>query len=133
MTFLGYYDKAVDASLDRVRLELLLVKLNHKKKKESASPVVQVSLGTSEVPVNPSEDNPPSKAPALSIPSKSFSLSGYSGVGRVKTYSLVIRVHTESDENCEPAKKKRKGDEEVDKKDEEEEGRVVSAELVVYD
>merc|ERR1719244_2481013 len=72
MTFLGYYDKAVDASLDRVRLELLLVKLNHKKKKESASPVV-LSLGTSEVPANPSEENPPSKAPALSIPSKSFS------------------------------------------------------------
>ena len=67
-------------------------------------------MGTSEVPVNPSEDNPPSKAPALSIPSKSFSLSGFSGVGRVKTYSLVIRVHTESDENCEPAKKKRKGE-----------------------
>ena len=110
MTFLGYYDKAVDISMDRsviitmeqttnidntvlrVRLELLLVKLSHKKRKESASPVVQVSLGTSEVPVNPSEENPPSKAPALSIPSKSFSLSGFAGVGRVKTYSLLIRV-----------------------------------------
>ena len=75
-----------------MRLELLLVKLSHKKRKESASPVVQVSLGTSEVPVNPSEENPPSKAPALSIPSKSFSLSGFAGVGRVKTYSLLIRV-----------------------------------------
>ena len=132
MTFLGYYDKA-GLKEERVSLELILVKLSHKKRKESADPMVQISLGTSEVPVNPSEDNPPSKAPALSIPSKSFSLSGFSGVGRVKTYSLVIRVHTESDENCEPAKKKRKGDEEVDKKDEEEEGRVVSAELVVYD
>merc|ERR1719290_51485 len=109
MTFLGYYDKAVDTSMDRVRLELLLVKLSHKKRKESASPVV-LSLGTSEVPANPSEENPPSKAPALSIPSKSFSLSGFSGVGRVKTYSLVVRVHCdESDENSEPARKKRKG------------------------
>ena len=90
-------------------------------------------MGTSEVPVNPSEDNPPSKAPALSIPSKSFSLSGFSGVGRVKTYGLVIRVHTESDENCEPAKKKRKGEDEVEEDNEEAEGRVVSAELVVYD
>ena len=75
----------------RVRLELLLVKMSHKKRKESASPVV-LSLGTSEVPANPSEENPPSKAPALSIPSKSFSLSGFAGVGRVKTYSLLIRV-----------------------------------------
>ena len=132
MTFLGYYDKA-GLKEERVSLELILVKLSHKKRKESADPMVQISLGTSEVPVNPSEDNPPSKAPALSIPSKSFSLSGFSGVGRVKTYSLVIRVHTESDENCEPAKKKRKGDEGREEEDEEEEGRVVSAELVVYD
>jgi len=129
MTFLGYYDKA-GMKESRVRLELVLVKLSHKKRKESTSPVVQViSLGTSEVPVNPSEDNPPSKAPALSIPSKSFSLSGFSGVGRIKTYSLHIRVHTaEMDENLEPSRKKRKGDSE-----EEEEGRVVTGELVVYD
>ena len=52
---------------------------------------------------------------------------------------MVLRVHTESDENCEPAKKKRKqanDDEEDGEKEEEEEndeGRVVSAELVVYD
>ena len=48
-------------------------------------------------------------------------------------------MHTESDENCEPAKKKRKqaddDDDDVEKEEEEEneEGRVVSAELVVYD
>lgn len=134
MTFLGYYDKA-GLKEERVSLELILVKLSHKKRKESTDPMVQISLGTSEVPVNPSESNPPSKAPALSIPSKSFSLSGFSGVGRVKTYSLVIRVHTESDENCEPAKKKlKKGDEGREENDEDEdEGRVVSAELVVYD
>lgn len=131
MTFLGYYDKT-GLKESRVRLELVLVKLSHKKRKESAGPVVQViSLGTSEVPVNPSEDNPPSKAPALSIPSKSFSLSGFSGVGRVKTYSLVVRVHCdESDENSEPARKKRKG---LEPEETEPNGRVVQAELVVYD
>jgi len=138
MTFLGYYDKAVDTSLDRVRLELLLVKMSHKKRKESASPVV-LSLGTSEVPANPSEENPPSKAPALSIPSKSFSLSGFAGVGRVKTYSLLIRVHpggeedTSQDENMEPAAKRRKGRWEEGAGGGEEGGRMVTAELVVYD
>ena len=92
---------------------------------------MQQSLGTSEVPVNPSEQNPPSKAPALSIPSKSFSLSGIQSIGRVKTYSLQIKVNTGGgddggqDENQEPASKKRRtGDEGV---------REVSAEMVVYD
>jgi len=125
MTFLGYYDKA-GLREPRVRLELLLVKLSHKKRKEATDPLVQVSLGTSEVPVNPSEDSPPSKAPALSIPAQAFSLSGLAGAGRVKTYSLVVRVHAETDE---PPRKKRRGEEE----EAEEEGRVVTAELVVYD
>ena len=60
MTFLGYYDKVdiitklnicsflhflhFQAGLkeERVRLELVLVKLSHKKRKESADPMVQV-------------------------------------------------------------------------------------------
>ena len=96
-----------------------------------------MSAGTSEVPVNPSEQNPPNKAPALSIPSKSFSLTGVSGLGRVKTYSLLIKINcggeledAGQDENQEPepACKRRKG-----RGDDEEEGRMVSAELVVYD
>ena len=158
LTFLGYYDKQVGGSgptQPRVRLELLLVKLSHKKRKESSSPVVQVrrelvtkyeilcfptqvSLGTSEVPVNPSEESPPSKAPALSIPSKSFSLSGLSGVGRGRTYSLLVRVLPECsgeqqpgmEENTEPAAKRRKG---PGGRAESNTARVVSAELVVYD
>ena len=126
MTFLGYYDKAAREA--RVRLELLLVKLSHKKRKEATDPLVQVSLGTSEVPVNPSEDSPPSKAPALSIPSQAFSLSGLSGAGRAKTYSLVVRVLAEGEE---PPRKKRRGP--GGEEEAEEEGRVVTAELVVYD
>ena len=129
LTFLGYYDEQVDrGDCAKAKLELVLIKLCHKKRKESSSPVVQQSLGTSEVPVNPSEQNPPSKAPALSIPSKSFSLSGIHSIGRVKTYSLQIKVITGGnvggqDENQEPATKKRKTQEE----------REVTAELVVYD
>ena len=133
LTFLGYYDQLVDRTeCAKARLELVLVKLCHKKRKESVSPVVQQSLGTSEVPVNPSEQNPPSKAPALSIPSKSFSLSGIQSIGRVKTYSLQIKVNTGSngddggqDENQEPAAKKRRAGEEG--------VREVTAEMVVYD
>ena len=64
LTFLGYYDEKVKLNSEKAKLELLLVKLCHKKRKESVNPVAQVSLGSSQVPVNPSEQNPPSKAPA---------------------------------------------------------------------
>ena len=77
LTFLGYYDdKVTNAPSETAQLELTLVKFCHKKRKEGSSPGVTQVLGTSEVPINPSEQRPPSKAPALSIPSKSFSLSG---------------------------------------------------------
>jgi len=131
MTFLGFYDKDANPMDEKVRLELMLVKLSMKKRKESSSPVVQNNFGSCEVPVNPSEDNPPNKAPALSIPSKNFSLSGLGGVGRARTYSLLIRLYPEaegwvSEENSEPSYKKFKRDGDLM-------GRVVSAELVVYD
>ena len=140
LTFLGYYDSSVSkaASERPAQLELMLVKQCLKKRKESSSPVIQQSLGLSEVPVNPSEQNPPSKAPALSIPSKSFSLSGVGSVGRIKTYSLLVKVNcggaAEEDggqdtENQEPSAKRRK----TAKSGEEEPARAVSAELVVYD
>ena len=136
LTFLGYYDSSVSkaASERPAQLELMLVKQCLKKRKESSSPVIQQSLGLSEVPVNPSEQNPPSKAPALSIPSKSFSLSGVGSVGRIKTYSLLVKVNcggvAEEDggqdtENQEPSAKRRK----TAKGGEEEPGRAVSAEL----
>merc|ERR1712098_936198 len=116
LTFLGYYDnKVTNAPSDTAQLELTLVKFCHKKRKEGASPGVSQVLGTSEVPINPSEQSPPSKAPALSIPSKSFSLSGVSSTGRIKSYSLMIKVNSHGensenghDENQEPSAKKKK-------------------------
>ena len=90
LTFLGFYDKRRERPSERVSVELLLVKVAHKKRKESTSPVIQKTLGTSEVPVNPSEEHPPSKAPALSIPSEEFCLSdGH----QTQSYTLVVRVH----------------------------------------
>ncbi len=81
---------AGDRPSERVGVELLLVKQAHKRRKESTGAVERTALGTSEVPVNPSEEHPPSKAPALSIPSESFSLSeGH----QTKSYTLVVRVH----------------------------------------
>ncbi len=110
LTFLGFYDKrseiyihifkilldlalppvAGERPLERVGVEVLLVKQAHKRRKESTGALERTALGTSEVPVNPSEDHPPSKAPALSVPSESFSLSeGH----QTRSYILVVRVH----------------------------------------
>jgi hypothetical protein len=48
-----------------------------------------MSVGVSEVPINPSEDHPPPKAPTISIPTESFNLSN----GHlVKSYVLLLRV-----------------------------------------
>ena len=66
----------------------------HKKRKDSSSPGIQFRLGTAEVPVNPSEEQPPSKAPALSIPSESFALDGIQN--QIHSYSLIIRVFPSS-------------------------------------
>ena len=80
----------MEKTFDKVSVELVLVKLTHKKRKETNSPYVQNLLGSTEIQVNPSEDHPPSKAPALSIPSESFNLANGH---HIKTCSLQVRVH----------------------------------------
>ncbi|GAB1861035.1 Polycomb protein Suz12 [Camponotus japonicus] len=113
LTFLGFYDKRVEISQDPVKVETLLLKICHKKRKDVSSPIMQVSVGTSEVPINPSESQPPPKAPTISIPNESFSLNN----GHIaKTYMLLLRVYCMSNNGClitncdleEPAQKRRK-------------------------
>ncbi|XP_031830748.1 polycomb protein Su(z)12 isoform X1 [Nomia melanderi] len=137
LTFLGFYDKKAEAPQDPVKVETLLLKICHKKRKDVSSPIMQVSVGTSEVPINPSENQPPPKAPTISIPNESFSLNN----GHVaKTYMLLLRVYCTSNTSClmhncdldEPAQKRRKsstgsiktGGEEV---------KLYGSELIVYD
>jgi len=106
ITFLGFYDKSRNEKLTpNVRIELSLLNLTHKKRKDSSS---QVWYDRAEVPVNPSESNPPSKAPALSIPAEHLNVGA-----RVKTSTLEFRMHVEGnsehpEENLEPAAKRRK-------------------------
>ena len=79
-----------DRAQDKVSVELLLIKMSQKKRKEPSTPMVQLPLGYCDVPVNPSEEHPPNKATALSIPSESFSLSNGN---QSKSYSLLVKVH----------------------------------------
>lgn len=45
LTFLGFYDKTLEDSRDyQVKVETLLLKICHKKRKESSSAIVEVSV-----------------------------------------------------------------------------------------
>lgn len=47
LTFLGFYDKSLDDPRDyQVKVETLLLKICHKKRKESSSAIVEVSVST---------------------------------------------------------------------------------------
>lgn len=48
-------------------------------------------MGVSDVPINPSENEPPSEAPTISIHTASFSLNNNIG-HNAKTYTLHLRV-----------------------------------------
>jgi len=102
LTFLGLYEKKREKPLDKVHLELIMVKVTSGKKRRvddqsmsqpahstSSTPTLQVPLGTCEVPVNPSEEHPPNKAPALSIPSEAFSLSAHHNY---RAFSIYVKV-----------------------------------------
>ncbi|XP_043284267.1 polycomb protein suz12-B isoform X2 [Venturia canescens] len=137
LTFLGFYDKKVESSQDPVKVETLLLKICHKKRKDVSSPIMQVSVGTSEVPINPSENQPPPKAPTISIPNESFSLNN----GHIaKTYMLLLRVYCTSNNAClihncdldEPAQKRRKSSS-GSMKPNGEEVKLYGSELIVYD
>ncbi|XP_043465594.1 polycomb protein suz12-B [Leptopilina heterotoma] len=137
LTFLGFYDKKLEMPQDPVKVETLLLKICHKKRKDVSSPITQDYVGSREVPINPSENQPPPKAPTISIPNESFS----SNNGHLaKTYMLLLRVYCTSNNGClmhncdldEPAQKRRKtatgaiktGGEEI---------KLYGSELVVYD
>ncbi|XP_013190850.2 polycomb protein suz12-B [Amyelois transitella] len=90
LTFLGFYDKSLDDPRDyQVKVETLLLKICHKKRKESSSAIVEVSVGSCSVPLNPSTSEPPAMASAVSISSETFSPSQGPNV---KSYMLMLRV-----------------------------------------
>ncbi|XP_068618758.1 polycomb protein suz12-B [Battus philenor] len=90
LTFLGFYDKSLDDPREyQVKVETLLLKICHKKRKESSSAIFEVSVGSCSVPLNPSTSEPPAMASAVSISSDTFSPSQGPNV---KSYMLMLRV-----------------------------------------
>ncbi|XP_068605489.1 polycomb protein suz12-B-like [Brachionichthys hirsutus] len=99
LTFSGFFHKAGKLSQDNeneqnsVSLEVLLVKVCHKKRKDVSCPVKQVPTGTKQVPLNPDPvpgaQTKSGPLPSLLIPSVEFEPSNSH---TVKSYWLLLRV-----------------------------------------
>ncbi|XP_037648434.1 polycomb protein suz12-B-like [Sebastes umbrosus] len=99
LTFTGFFHKAGKPSQDSeneqnsVSLEVLLVKVCHKKRKDVSCPVKQVPTGKKQVPLNPDTSAgvqaKPGSFPSLMVPSSEFEPSDSH---MVKSYSLLFRV-----------------------------------------
>ncbi|KAM9393695.1 LOW QUALITY PROTEIN: polycomb protein suz12-B-like [Pholidichthys leucotaenia] len=99
LTFTGFFHKAGKLSQDSeneqnsVSLEVLLVKVCHKKRKDVSCPVKQIPTGKKQVPLNPDTSSSlqakPGSFPSLLVPSSEFEPSNSH---MVKSYSLLFRV-----------------------------------------
>ncbi|XP_059475402.1 polycomb protein SUZ12 [Neocloeon triangulifer] len=125
ITFLGIYDKKLNGDCEPVNLETILHKVCHKKRKDVTCPSLQVVLGESQVPLNPSEEHPPTQAPTVSIPTDSFTRSNNN---LAKSFNLMLKALNMPQlpvemENGEPAAKRRRRDDE----------NIYTAELLLFD
>lgn len=94
LMFLGFYDKTLCEDMkcdDIVRVQTILLKISHKKRKDSSAALMEVNFGTSDVMVNPSGSDENEKIPAISIPVDSFKPLG---APLNRSYILVLRVET---------------------------------------
>uniref|UniRef100_A0A8D0AS30 SUZ12 polycomb repressive complex 2 subunit b n=1 Tax=Sander lucioperca TaxID=283035 RepID=A0A8D0AS30_SANLU len=96
LTFTGFFHKDEKPSQNSeneqnsVSLEVLLVKVCHKKRKDVSCPIKQVPTGKKQVPLNPdSNQTKPGSHPSLLVSSNEFEPSNSH---MVKSYSLLFRV-----------------------------------------
>ncbi|KAJ1129652.1 hypothetical protein NDU88_008018 [Pleurodeles waltl] len=96
LTFTGFFHKNDKLSQNSendqhsVALEVLLIKVCHKKRKDVSCPVRQVPTGKKQVPLNPDLSTAkPSNFPSLAVSSNEFEPSNSH---MVKSYSLLFRV-----------------------------------------
>lgn len=122
--FMGFYDKSLDESINgSVQVETMVLKLSHKKRKISSSTLIQATVGTSSVAINPSDKNH-NKMPVVSVPAESFKPLG----GSMNRSSHILLLHVETyDDNLinsdsnEPSAKRVNS------------SKVYGAELVIFD
>ncbi|XP_066156785.1 polycomb protein SUZ12 [Euwallacea fornicatus] len=129
LTLLGFNVSSLDCVPDFAQVELILLKLSHKKRKDSSTTSMQVSIATMDVPVNPFQGHMPFTVPTISIPTTHF--DNCNGP-LVKSFMLVFKVRLNRDGEkgmVEPAAKKRKGNGDDNGTD----IKVFSSELTIYD
>ncbi|XP_069161563.1 polycomb protein suz12-A isoform X2 [Procambarus clarkii] len=109
IAFTGFHDDKLEGVCgDVARVETFIVKMCHKKRKESSAPLMQVSVGTQDVNINPAEgEGGGGRNSCLSIPTHNFTSSNGH---QVKSYVIVFRVSLVHDqENAgEPVVKRRR-------------------------
>uniref|UniRef100_A0A3Q3XDR4 Uncharacterized protein n=1 Tax=Mola mola TaxID=94237 RepID=A0A3Q3XDR4_MOLML len=93
VVFSGKPSQDSENEQNSVSLEVLLVKVCHKKRKDVSCPVKQVPTGKKQVPLNPDTgagaQTKPGSFPTLVVPSSEFEPSNSH---MVKSYSLLFRV-----------------------------------------
>lgn len=96
LTFTGFFHKSdkpaqnSENEQSSVTLEVLLVKVCHKKRKDVSCPIRQVPTGKKQVPLNPDlSSSKPINFPSLAVSSNEFEPSNSH---MVKSYSLLFRV-----------------------------------------
>uniref|UniRef100_A0A673D1A6 Uncharacterized protein n=1 Tax=Sphaeramia orbicularis TaxID=375764 RepID=A0A673D1A6_9TELE len=117
LTFTGFFHKDEKPSpnseneQNSVSLEVLLVKVCHKKRKDVSCPIKQVPTGKKQVPLNPDTNQTKSGSfPSLLVSSNEFEPSNSH---MVKSYSLLFRVSRTGRRNTNdvtdtPSRKKRR-------------------------
>ncbi|KAL3275849.1 hypothetical protein HHI36_020590 [Cryptolaemus montrouzieri] len=127
ITFLSFNDRKYERQGDTAEVETILLKISHKKRKESSAPCMQISLGTAEVPINPPNELFPTTASTISIPTEKFNTNGGPlAKSHILLFRLKIRGINDKSEETEPVCKKNKLDENVN-------SQIYGAELTVYD
>lgn len=132
ITFLAFTHPDFNNTAQFAQVETELLKISHKKRKDSSAPSLQMSLGTAEIPINPNEQQLPQTAPTISISTDSFKPSNgplvksYIVLFRVKLLAETIKSEIKSEDCEEPILKKHKSNEEDTEK-------IYEAELAVTD
>uniref|UniRef100_UPI0035900A4F polycomb protein SUZ12 isoform X2 n=1 Tax=Myxine glutinosa TaxID=7769 RepID=UPI0035900A4F len=142
LNFNGFFSKSdkfsaqVEGETASAVLEVLLVKVCHKKRKDVNCPIKQILLGKKQVPLNPKQ--PAGSCPSLAVPYVDFQPSQ---PHLVKSYSLLLRALCPAARQGDGSTHRLDADENLDVTDEvpskrgrrDEGDKVYLAELTVFD
>lgn len=125
ITFLSFNDQNLKSQANVAEVEAILLKISHKKRKESSAPCMQVSVGKAEVPINPENDSIPNTASTISISTEKFNSNGGS---LAKSHILLFRLKIKDSSRIDEPESKR-----IKLENDNVNFQLYGAELTVYD